>query len=189
MKELSLHILDIVQNSITAKATFIQIIIEENEKENFINIKIIDNGIGMNKDLLEKVINPFVTTRKTRKVGLGISLFKAAAERCNGRFYIQSELGKGTEIFASFERDHIDRAPLGNMVDTIITIIMANEKIDYVYKHTFNECEFIFDTREIRKVLGGMPLNDVAVIDWMKNYIIDGIKELYKNKEIKNQPK
>ncbi|QZY56590.1 ATP-binding protein [Crassaminicella profunda] len=182
MRELSLHILDIVQNSISAKATFIEIIIDENERKNSMNIEIVDNGMGMSKELLQKVTNPFITTRKTRKVGLGISLFKAACERCNGKFHIESEVGKGTKILARFERNHIDRAPLGDMVDTMVIIIMSNEKIDYLYKHRINKNELVLDTREVRKVLRGVPLNNMEVIDWIKGYISDGLNELNKDK-------
>ncbi|WZL74681.1 ATP-binding protein [Clostridiaceae bacterium 35-E11] len=181
MKELSLHILDIVQNSISANASFIEIIIEEDQEKNFMEIRIIDDGHGMSEELLEKVTNPFITSRTTRKVGLGISLFKAAAERCNGRFHIQSSLGKGTEVSAVFERNHIDRAPLGNMADTIVTIIISNDQIDYIYKHILDSKTFVFDTREIRKIVGDMPLGDIRIIDWIKSYVQDGIKDLNKN--------
>ncbi|TCO79998.1 ATP-binding protein [Marinisporobacter balticus] len=180
MKELSLHILDIVQNSITAKATLIKIMIDENEKKNAMTIEIIDNGIGMSKELVQKVTNPFVTTRTTRKVGLGISLFKAAAERCNGKFYIDSALGKGTKIYASFEKNHIDRAPIGNMAETIISMIISNEKIDYLYVHWLNDHKFVVDTREVKKILGDVPLNNTEVIDWIKHYLIEGLMHLKK---------
>lgn len=185
MKELSLHILDIVQNSITANATFIKIIIHEDDEKNLISIEIIDNGKGMSREFVEKVTNPFMTTRKTRKVGLGISLFKAAAERCNGKFYIDSALGKGTKVFASFEKNHIDRAPLGNMVDTMLTIIIANEKNDYLYEYCINDERFIFDTREIKKILGAIPLSNTCVLDWIKRFIMDGLMDL--NKTNKNK--
>ncbi|HHY91198.1 MAG TPA: ATP-binding protein [Clostridiales bacterium] len=178
MRELALHILDIAQNSISAKATLIKIEIEEYTAKNLIQIRIIDNGIGMSKELLEKVTDPFITTRKTRKVGLGISLFKAAAERCGGHFEIRSEIGEGTEVCATFERDHIDRAPLGNMPDTMVSLITANDQIDYLYRHVFDDKEFVFDTKEIRKILGEVPLSNIQVIDWIHHYIKDGLKGL-----------
>ncbi len=181
MRELSLHILDIAQNSISAKATLINIEIEENTAKNLLAISVTDNGIGMDKEFLEKVTDPFITTRKTRKVGLGISLFKAAAERCGGNFFINSKVGKGTKIIATFKRDHIDRAPLGNIPDTLTTLIIANEQIDYIYRHLFNDKEFILDTREIRKILGEVPLSNIKVIDWINNYIIDGLKKIKSN--------
>lgn len=182
MKELSLHILDIAQNSIKAEATLIQIIIDENIEENLLSIKIIDNGMGMSKEFVEKVVNPFVTTRTTRKVGLGISLFKAAAERCNGTFYIDSVLGNGTKMVANFERNHIDRAPLGNMADTMITIIMANPNIDYLYIHKINKEELVLDTKKIRRMIGDLPLDNMEIIGWMREYIAEGMKTLYENR-------
>lgn len=181
MRELSLHILDIVQNSIAAEATFVEISIEERTKEDLFIIRIIDNGRGMDKEFLKKVTDPFVTTRKTRKVGLGISLFKAAAERCNGCFAIESELNVGTTIEATFERNHIDRAPLGNMAETMITLIMAQDQVDYLYRHVLDQKEFVFDTREIRKILGQVPLSQWEVLDWVKNYIQEGLTGIKKD--------
>lgn len=180
MKELSLHILDIVQNSIAAKATAIDISIVESTKENMFTIKIIDNGCGMSREFLENVISPFVTTRKTRKVGLGISLFKAAAERCNGCFIIASEEGKGTSIEVRLDRNHIDRAPLGNMADTFTTLLLSNDRIHYTYYHVFDNKEFSIDTRELKKVLGeDVPLHDFEVLEWVKGFIIEGLAELF----------
>lgn len=173
MKELSLHILDIAQNSISAKATCIHIFIEEEKSKNSLKIEIKDNGKGMDEELLKNVTDPFVTTRKTRKVGLGISLFKSAAERCNGNFEIRSKVGIGTVVMAQFQRDHIDRAPIGNMVDTIITLIIANEGIDYLYTHKLDGKVYTFDTMEIRKILGDVPLTDVMVMDWIRNHMAD----------------
>ena len=115
MKEISLHILDIIQNSISAKAKVIQLTIFESTINNVLIVTIEDNGQGMEEDFLEKVTNPFITTRTTRKVGLGISLLKAAAERCGGSFHIDSQKGIGTKVEAIFQYNHIDRAPLGNM--------------------------------------------------------------------------
>lgn len=178
MKELSLHILDIVQNSITAQATLISIKIIENSELNLLSIEIIDNGIGMDKDFLAKVTNPFVTTRSTRKVGLGIPLYKAAAESCNGSFFIDSTLGKGTIIKTYFERNHIDRSPIGNMAETMITLIMAKENIDYVYIHQINDKQFELDTRNIKTILEDVPISDFSVLEWLKEYINEGLKAI-----------
>jgi nitrogen fixation/metabolism regulation signal transduction histidine kinase len=178
MRELSLHILDIAQNSIVAEASFIEIEVVEDAIQDLFTIGIIDNGKGMDESFLQKVADPFVTTRQTRKVGLGISLFKAAAEMCNGRFTIQSTVGKGTIVTAQFQRSHIDRVPLGNMAETMMTLIMANEQIDYMYKHTLNKKVFIFDTRELRKVLENVSLGEFEVLAWIKSYIEEGIGEL-----------
>jgi hypothetical protein len=179
MKELSLHILDIVQNSITANSSFIQIIITEDTKVDVLEIKIIDNGKGMTPELLEKVTNPFTTTRTTRKVGLGIPLFKNAALLCEGDLEIKSELGVGTEVKVLFKHNHIDRAPLGDMVDTIVSLVLCNPNIDFLYRHTFNGTEFVLDTREIKKIISGVEINCNEVISWIREYLKENINILY----------
>ena len=146
MKELSLHILDISQNSITAGAKLIELEIIENFNSDELTIKIKDNGKGMDEETVKKVSDPFFTTRTTRKVGLGISMFKANAELCSGWLEIKSELGVGTEISCLFKHSHIDRAPLGNMADTIMTMAMGLGNADLLYKHVYKSEEFIFDT-------------------------------------------
>lgn len=178
MKEISLHILDIVQNSIRAQASLIEIRILEDTSHNVLSIQIIDNGTGMDRETLEKVTDPFWTSRTTRKVGLGISLFKVAAERCEGCLRINSEVGKGTEVLAEFQKDHIDRAPLGNISDTVSLLIMTNEDIDFIYTHSFNQQSYELDTREIKKVLGDLPICNLEVIDWIKNNIKQGLDEI-----------
>ncbi|SHJ22025.1 Histidine kinase-, DNA gyrase B-, and HSP90-like ATPase [Geosporobacter subterraneus DSM 17957] len=179
MKELSLHILDIIQNSISAKASLITIFIEEDDVKDRLSIEITDNGVGMDEEMLEKVADPFVTTRKSRRVGLGISLFKAAAESCEGSFTIQSIKGKGTTVIALFQKSHIDRVPLGNMAETIAACIHGNEEIEYFYKHVYNGNTFIFDTKEIKQILGEVPITSVDVISWIKEHIQEGLNELY----------
>ena len=126
MKELSLHILDIAKNSVKAKADLIEIEIEENEEQNLLSIKIIDNGCGMSKEFLARVKDPFSTTRTTRKVGMGIPLFEAAAVQCGGYVDITSEEGVGTEFKVVFELNHIDRAPIGDMPGLLGTMTAKN---------------------------------------------------------------
>jgi len=188
VKELSLHILDIVQNSIKANATLINIRICENLKEDYLIIEIEDNGKGMSAGLLKKVTDPFVTTRDTRRVGLGLSLLKATAQQCEGNLFIESEEGKGTKVYSCFQHSHIDRAPLGKMEDTLITLLIANEELDadistvnYIYKHQFNEQSFIFDTREVKEILGNTPLYDPEVLDWIKKYLKENLETLVKS--------
>jgi len=180
MTELSLHILDIVQNSIKANATLIEINIIEDVKKNLLTIEIIDNGCGMDKDFLSDVVNPFKTTRTTRKVGLGLSLFKNACELTGGNFEITSELGVGTKVKAVFVYDSIDRQPIGDMASTMATIIGSNDKINYVYNHRFNETGFEFSTSEIRKILGeDVPLSEIDVLNWIEGYITEETENLY----------
>ena len=178
MNELSLHILDIVQNSLKANAKLIEITINENSKDDSYTIIISDNGHGMDEKTLTKVSDPFYTTRTTRKVGMGTSLFKMAAELCDGTFHIQSTVGVGTKVTASFVKSHVNRAPLGAIEDTI-TILMLNDcDVDVVYKHIIDKKEYIFDTREVRQVLDGIPFTDYDVIAWVKNNIKDGINTI-----------
>lgn len=180
MKELSLHILDIIQNSIKAQAKMIKLFIHEDEANNSLTIIVEDDGIGMNKELLARVCDPFTTTRTTRRVGLGISLLKAAAERCQGDFNIYSQLGKGTKVIANFQYDHIDRAPLGNITETIISILLSLDNIGFLYQHRYNQREFLLDTREIKNILGDeVSILQNEVILWIKDYIKENFKKIY----------
>ena len=178
MKELSLHILDIVQNSIAAEAGLITInIVEDLTADRFV-IEVIDDGLGMDKELAERIKDPFTTGRKTRKVGLGVPLLYAACIRCDGNLEIQSEKGKGTKLIAWLKNSHIDRAPLGNMIETILTIVMGNPEIDLVYNHKWNGKAFCFDTREIKQALGDVPINEPQVLSWIKGFLEEGVNSL-----------
>jgi len=181
LKELSLHILDIAQNSIKADASIIKIIIEEDIEKDLYSITIEDNGIGMDDDFLKVVDNPFITTRTTRKVGLGISLIKAATKRCDGDFRIYSEKGKGTKVIAIFKHSHIDRAPLGDIGQTIMTLINSNKDIEYTYIHDVNGNMFTFDTREVKRILDGVSIESSDVLLWIKDYINENIDILYEH--------
>ncbi|MBS4537188.1 ATP-binding protein [Clostridium sp. D2Q-11] len=180
MKELSLHILDIIQNSIVAKATMINVDISEDIKNNKFSIGIKDNGIGIKKNILNDVLNPFVTTRKTRKVGLGLSLFKATAERCRGKLILNSKENVGTEIYVEMEYNNIDRPPLGSIEDTLISILSGEgNEIDIEYTHNVNGNIFTFDTVEIKKMIDGVEITSPEIILWLKDYIKENIRELY----------
>ena len=175
MKELSLHILDIAKNSVKAKASLIEIIVIEDEEKNFLSIGINDNGSGMTEEFLQRVRDPFSTTRTTRKVGMGIPLFEAASVQCGGKLDITSEVGVGTKVLATFQHNHIDRAPLGDMTGTIKTLIWGSPEIDFLYRHEKNGQEFILDTRELKNVLGGVPLDTPDVLEWIEGYIKEGL--------------
>ncbi|AFA49453.1 ATP-binding protein [Acetobacterium woodii] len=178
MKELSLHILDITQNSIRAKAKLVKLTIFESRDNNELTIIIEDDGCGIPADMLLTITDPFVTTRTTRKVGLGLSLFKAAAEACNGYFEITSTPGVGTKVVGSFERDHIDRVPLGNMADTILTMVMSFGATDLIYEHTIDKQQFIFDTREIKETLEVESLNEPDILNWIRGFVKEGLEEI-----------
>lgn len=178
MKELSLHILDIVQNSIKAGAKNIDILIDENSAENLLTIAVNDNGCGMSKEFLAKVRDPFVTTRTTRKMGMGISLFEAAAVQCGGRLDIESEPGVGTKLKATFELNSIDRAPIGDMAETMMTIISGAPLIEYLYRHEKDGRVFELDTVKLKEILGGVPLDVPEVLSWITGYISEGLADI-----------
>ncbi len=183
MKELSLHILDIAQNSITADATLVEIEIVEDTKKDILTITVKDNGKGMSEDFLKKVRDPFTTTRTTRPVGMGISLFESAAKSTGGNLDITSELGVGTTVTAEFVHSHIDRQPVGNMADTFLTIINTKPEIDYVYTHKFNGGEFTVDTREIKNVLMEVDITTPDVLVWLKENIEQSLNDIMGGKQ------
>ena len=180
MRELSLNILDVAQNSITAGASLITIEVAENTVDKTMLIGIYDNGKGMSEEQVKSVIDPFFTTRTTRKVGMGIPLFKMAAEHTGGGLEIESEIGVGTNVRASFKTDSVDFTPLGDIASTVQMLITMNTDRDFVYKHTVNEREFIADTREIKGILGDVPLDTYEVSQWILEFIKENTEVLYK---------
>ena len=180
MRELSLNILDIAQNSISAGAPLITIEVSENRTDQTLLIGIYDNGRGMSEEQVKSVIAPFFTTRTTRKVGMGIPLFKMAAEQTGGSLEIKSELGVGTEVKAYFKTDSVDFTPLGDVASTIQMLITMNTDRDFVYKHTVDGKEFVCDTREIKAILGDVPLDSYEISQWILEFIKENTEVLYK---------
>ena len=180
MRELSLNILDIAQNSITAGASLITIEVSENRTDQTLFIGIYDNGRGMSEEQVKSVIDPFFTTRTTRKVGMGIPLFKMAAEQTGGSLEIKSELGVGTEVKAYFKTDSVDFTPLGDVASTIQMLITMNTDRDFVYKHIVDGKEFVCDTREIKAILGDVPLDSYEISQWILEFIKENTEVLYK---------
>ncbi len=178
MRDISLHVLDIANNSLEAGAGLIEISVSEDVAGNILSMRINDNGRGMDEETVKRAVDPFYTSRKTRSVGLGLPLLKASCERCGGTFYIRSKPGQGTEINASFEYDNIDRPPLGDMPETIFSLVFLNPSIDFVYCHCFNEQRFDMDTRELREVLQDVPFNNPEVSGWLSDYLKEGISKL-----------
>ncbi|MFA9422163.1 MAG: ATP-binding protein [Sedimentibacter sp.] len=181
MKEISMHILDIAMNSIKAKATLLKIDIQESKKNNLLKISINDNGVGMNEEMTKRAIDPFFTTRTTRKVGLGLSLLKDSCERCNGKLTIDSQLGRGTTVKCYFQKNNIDLAPMGNMGDTIMTIINCLDNCELIYTHEMDDGSFCLNTVETKKILDGLDIKDSGVLLWIKDYINENLAALYKN--------
>lgn len=180
MTELSLHILDIVKNSTKAGASLVEVEINESAEENFLKITITDNGCGMDDDFLKSVTDPFKTTRTTRKVGMGLSLFKNAAEQTGGSFEITSKVGEGTRVSANFVRNSIDRQPLGDMASTMVTLVSGNPETDFVYTHTFENERFEFSTVEVKNILGEVSISAPEIISWISGYISEGLEQVYK---------
>lgn len=178
MKEISLNILDIAQNSIVAEADIVKIEIIEDATADEMTVTITDNGKGMPEEMLAAVTDPFTTGRTTRRVGLGIPLLKHAAELTGGRFDIKSKLGEGTTVTAVFGLSHIDRQPLGDIASTIHQLAIMNEKTDFLYVHSIDGKVFEFDTREIKKILGGVPLNTPEVSIWLLEYLGENEKAI-----------
>jgi len=179
VRELSLHILDLLENSLEAGASRIEIEIDENTVRNKLTISVADNGRGMDSETLQRVADPFFTTRTTRHVGLGVPLFKAAAQRCNGDLVITSQPGVGTRVVVNFGRDHIDRAPLGDIQGTLLGVILSQRRCDLHFRHQLDGRVFEFDTREMRQALGDVPLDHPRVRAWLEGFLAEGYSELY----------
>ena len=184
MRELSLHILDVVENGITAGGNCIWIEVDEARKKDRLKIVIRDNGSGMPIEKLDNINDPFITSRTTRRVGLGLSLLSAAAERCDGTLRVDTQPGKGTEIEAIFRYNHIDRAPLGDMAATITTLVIGNPGIDFVYSHCIDGNDFSLDTREIRAEMDDLSLSDPVVIHHLTETIRSALKELASSEDV-----
>jgi len=178
MRELSLHILDLVQNAIEAGASNIRLEIDEDTLLDRLCIKVADNGRGMSADEVCKVTNPFITSRTTRKVGLGLSLIDMSTQHCDGSLVIDSAVGKGTTVTACYRYSHIDRPPLGPMQPTLITILVANPNIKFDYRHRFNQQSFDFHSQDIKEILGDIPLTQPEVLIWLKQFLSNHYDEL-----------
>lgn len=177
MKELSLNILDISQNSISAGASLVEIYLVEDESR-ILTLTIKDNGCGMSREVVERVTNPFYTTRTTRKVGLGIPLLKLAAEQTGGELKIESVTREespescGTTVTATFHTDSIDFTPIGDMVSTMCVIIQGHPEIDYIFRHKSPELDVELDTSQMREVLGeGISLGEPEIIAWLAEFL------------------
>jgi len=175
MKELSLNILDITENSVKAGASLTSILLTETDET--LEIKIVDNGCGMSEEVVARVTDPFYTTRTTRDVGMGVPLFKLCAEQTGGFFSITSKEKAlypeecGTTVTALFYKNHIDFTPLGDIVATITTLIQGHPDTDFLFRHSVGDREVTLDTRELREVLGDVPLSEYDVIKWIEAYL------------------
>lgn len=178
MKELAYHILDIANNSVRGKASEITVEIIEDHDNNWLSMSIIDNGIGIPDEILSTIKDPFTTSRTMRKVGLGIPFLNDTCENCEGSLSIDSTVGVGTTVVAKMRLNHIDRPPLGNLSSTMTTLISSEEHINITYVHKVNEHMFEISTKELQDILGDVPLSQVEVVLWLKEFITENINEL-----------
>jgi len=174
-----MHLLDLIQNALEAGASALDIEIIENIAENRLIMSVSDNGPGMDKETVERLEDPFFTTRQTRDVGLGIPLLEAAARRCNGDLKVTSSPDNGTKVVAEFEHDHIDRAPMGNLKSTLLGSLLSAPECDLCYTHRVNDREFTLDSREIRESLDPVPLTHPRVRAWLDELLDRGFASLY----------
>jgi hypothetical protein len=170
--------MDIIENGLAAGATRIGLSVVEQREDNWLKITITDNGRGIPEKMLQEVMDPFVTSRTTRRVGLGLSLFREASRRCKGEFSIKSKEGEGTEVQATFRLDHIDLMPLGDMAGSLTTLIMGNSDVDFVYTHEVGGKVFELDTRQIKEELEGVPIDQPEVIRYLATTIRESLADL-----------
>jgi hypothetical protein len=171
MEDLSLHILDVVENSTAAGATLVEIRIREDREQDRLVITIRDNGRGMSPEMVARVRDPFTTTRTTRRVGLGLALLDQAAREADGALDVRSSPGRGTEVVASFRHGHIDRRPLGDMAATMVSLLLGNPGVDFVYESNAGGAAVELDTRELREQLGDVPLTRPDVLNLIRRLL------------------
>lgn len=176
MKELSLNILDIAQNSIKANAAHVEIALEQ--RGDWLTITITDDGTGMSPEFAAEAVNPFTTTRTTRKVGMGLPLFKLAAEQTGGTFSLTSHQAAhegddhGTTVTATFNTAHVDCEPVGDITETILTLIQGNPDLSLTYLYSKDGEELRLSTDEMREILGDtVPLNSPDVLAWARSFL------------------
>lgn len=178
MEELSLHILDLVENSLAAGAKLVRVEIAEDVQKDTLTVKVTDDGHGMSPDMAAKAVDPFVTTRTTRRVGLGLSLLKANARACQGGLKLTSAPGGGTKVDAWFRLSHIDRQPLGDWPRTLTGLILTQPGVDFFYLHKVGDDEFELDTRELREELGNDALEDPRVLKLIQGQVSKALGQL-----------
>jgi hypothetical protein len=171
MEDLSLHILDIAENSINAGARSISIMIDENVNEDRLIVEIKDDGKGMNAEAAERATDPFYTTRNTRRIGLGLPLLKEAAEMANGKLEIRSIPNVGTNIRATFQLSHIDRKPFGDMAETITALLAREHQVKVQYRHSRGGRTVTFDSEHVENQLGDILLNSVEALSFVYSYL------------------
>ncbi|MBQ7851001.1 MAG: sensor histidine kinase [Clostridia bacterium] len=179
MRELSDNIMDIAQNSISAGASLTEVHITVSHAEDRITFVFRDNGSGMNEDMVRSVLEPFTTSRKTRKVGLGLPLLKQTAEMTGGTVTIESTVGVGTVVTATFGLGHIDRPPMGDVAGAWFSLVVMNPETDFLFSYDYDGKDFTFDTRIVRETVAPIPLNQMEIAAWIKDCLTTEINELH----------
>lgn len=179
MLELSHHLLDLIENSLAAGASTIKVTVLEDTVSDILSLEVTDDGQGVSNEEIKQFSDPFMTSRRLRKVGLGIPLLQQAVQACMGDLEIQSEISIGTKVKATFQHSHIDRMPLGDITATIMAVIAAKPDLNFFYMHTVDGREFTFDTSVLINEFKDIPFNEVRVLIWIKTYCSKGIKKLY----------
>ncbi len=178
MEDLSLHILDIVENAISARAKRIEIRVIEEPGEDRLTIEIRDDGMGMDEEVSQKALDPFFTTRSSRRVGLGLSLMAQAAQEAGGSLRIESKPGEGTTVTAIFQYHHIDRKPLGNMTETVTTLLLGNPDLEIFYTHKKEKKSYGLSSSSLRNRFKDRPFIDPEVIRWVKTHLKEGLEQI-----------
>jgi hypothetical protein len=178
LEDLSLHILDVAENGLSAGARHIWVRIHEDLEANAMVVEVEDDGRGMEPEMVGKVLDPFVTTRTTRRVGLGLPLLQDAARLAGGEVDVASDPGRGTRVRATFQHDHIDRKPLGDMGSTVVALILGSPVVEIVYEHRRDGRQFRLDTAELRGALAPVPLDRPEVLGWIRDQVREGLREI-----------
>ncbi len=179
MRELALHLLDIAENSVAANAQNITIAVNEDNNTDRLQMSVVDDGIGMDEATVARVVDPFFTSRTTRKVGLGLPFLKQAAEACNGWMKIQSTVGRGTRVVVEFQLRHIDRMPLGDLASTFLGLLIANPGINWEFNYIVDGREFRFESLPVTQALEGVPLTEPSVLSFLRQSIESGVAEVF----------
>jgi len=178
VRELALHLLDIAENSVAAKAQNITISVNEDHHADRLQMSVVDDGCGMDEATVARVIDPFFTSRTTRKVGLGLPFLKQAAESCNGNMQITSTPGKGTQVKVEFQYSHIDRMPLGDLAGTFLSLLIASPEINWDFNYIVDGKEFRFESLPVTQALQGISLTEPSILTYLRESIESGVADV-----------
>lgn len=165
MKNIADHILDIAENSVRAEAHKVEVLLSINTKTNLMKLSFVDDGIGMDEEMVKKIQDPFFSTRETRRIGMGIPLLMQNSEMAGGQVVISSKPDEGTIVVATFEYDNFDCPPLGNIADAIYFLSTSHLNVRFIFEYKYDKTSYVWDTHEVAEALDGVPLNHYMVRD------------------------